>query len=151
MAELEKLFLESKGKPVLLNGTKIQLVDEIEICSNATLIVQFREVNSSWRQGISFDTKGTFRVNGQTIKNGLILWQDTAPTVVKLEIASRNCILKVHNVWDVGDGIVHAWHNGAGMVVSKSESSREYCCNDGFDDEDFNELKFAISFIEAKI
>ena len=105
-------------------------------------------MNSDWRQGVNLTTDGSFEVNDQGIKNSIVLWHDTAPSEVYVKIHSRQGECLVKNVWDVGDGVVHSWHNGAAMIVEEFQNGRQYKCNDGRADEDFDDLVFSIELVK---
>lgn len=144
MPSFEDLFLESKGQPVEYKGRTIQMVDRVPIGSSALIRLIFESADADWRQGVSLATDGNFEVNGQKIEKSVVLWQDSAPEEVTLSVASKKGELQVKNVWDVGDGTMHSWHNGAAMIVEGDELNRRYLCNDGRADDDFNDLVFRL-------
>ena len=121
--------------------------DRIQIASLASIRLTFESVDADWRQGVSLNTDGYFEVNNQTIEKSVVLWQDTAPREITLTITSKKGELQIKNVWDVGDGTVHSWHNGAAMIVEGDTSSRRYFCNDGRADDDFNDLVFRLEIV----
>lgn len=145
---LEELFLESKGQPVEYKGRTICLADRIPVNEKQRLFVHFESTNSTWRQGIHLSTNGEFALNGQVIKNAVVLWQDTAPADVELTVTAKKHEVVVKNVWDTGDGTMHSWHGGAAMIVDQSGPARQYQCNDGHCDEDFDDLIFSIRAID---
>jgi hypothetical protein len=147
MVVFEDLFLESKGKPVEYNGETVQMMDELSVGKSACLQIRFEQANSEWRQGISLTTEGTFEVGGQKIKRGLALWQDTAPQEVEVVVTSKSEKVQIKNIWDVGDGVVHSWHNGAAMIVDSDGEQKRYRCNDGHADDDFDDLVFTLTSI----
>ena len=149
MVIFEEMFLESKGKPVKYNDVTVHMMDELPVGDSAHLRIRFLSANSEWRQGISLTTDGTFDVGGQKITRGLALWQDTAPQEVHVIVSSRSGTVQVKNIWDVGDGVVHSWHNGAAMIVDVDGERRRYRCNDGHPDDDFDDLIFEISRLPA--
>jgi hypothetical protein len=56
--------------------------------------------------------------------------------------------LEVYNLWDKGDGVTEAWHNGAAMIVEEIPGGRRYRCNDGYPDDDFDDLVFELVLVE---
>ena len=49
--------------------------------------------------------------------------------------------LEIKNVWDFGDGVMHSWHNGAAMWKEElDDGSIRYWCNDGYPDDDLNDI-----------
>ena len=148
MPSFEDLFLKSKGKPIVYNGQTIQMVDRLAVVSDQRLRITFESVNSEWRQGICLTTDGSFLVNRQVVKNSIVLWYDTAPQEVLLQVQTKNGECQIKNVWDTGDGVMHSWHNGAAMVVGEITSGRRYQCNDGRPDDNFDDLVFRIEILK---
>ena len=144
MPAFEDLFLKSKGQPVVYNGRTIQMVDRLTVANGQRLKVTFEEVNADWRQGVCLTADVGFLVNNQIVKKSVVLWKDTAPREVLLKVQTKKGECQVKNVWDVGDGVMHSWHNGAAMIVEQIASGRRYKCNDGRADDDFDDLIFSI-------
>jgi hypothetical protein len=109
----------------------------------------FDECNGEWRQGVALRLEGKFKINDQIIRSGIVLWHDTAPQTVELEVMGKPSTIEVKNVWDVGDGTIHSWHNGAAMIVESLPNGRRYRCNDGFADDDFNDIVFRLERVES--
>ncbi len=147
MISFGEFFRKSKGQPVIYNGQVIQMVDRLSMVDGQQFKVIFKSVNSDWRQGINLSTDGSFEVNGQTVKKSIVLWNDTAPQEVVIQIKSKKGECLVKNVWDTGDGVIESWHNGAAMIVEISDSGRLYKCNDGRPNDDFDDLVFCIELI----
>lgn len=144
MPSFQSLFEQSGGQPVVYNGQTIQMVDDLPIVDGQSLSVKFESTDSDWRQGIRIDIDGFFEVNGQKIDKAILLWHDTAPNKVLLKAHTQEGRCMVRNLWDVGDGTVHSWHNGAAMIVEGIPNGRRYRCNDGRADDDFNDIIFTI-------
>jgi hypothetical protein len=64
-----------------------------------------------------------------------------------VRIRSRDGVCQVKNVWDTGNGVMQSWHNGAAMIIHRGTSSTKYECNDGFPDDDFDDLVFRIELL----
>lgn len=148
MPSFGSLFRESKGRPVVYNGQRIQLADRLHLSDGQTLKVKIESTNSEWRQGIRVDIDKHFEVNGHDIKKGILLWQDTAPPEVYLTVRTKNGECWVRNIWDVGNGAADYWHNGAAMIVEEYPGGRRYRCNDGHPDEDFDDIIFSIDILD---
>jgi hypothetical protein len=144
MPSFEELFLQSKGKPISFNGQTLLLLDRFQIGDGAYLRVRFEKTNGPWKQGITLTTDGAFELNGKEINKSIVLWSHSAPPIVDLIVRTKKGYVEAHNVWDTGDGVVHAWHNGAAMSVLQEGSVRRYTCNDGHPDENFDDLVFTI-------
>jgi hypothetical protein len=149
MPSFEDLFLKSKGQPVEYNGQTIQMVDRVPVTDGQQIRVVFESTNSDWKQGVHIASDGSFEVNGQTVKKAVVLWKDTAPREVLLKVKSKKGECLVKNVWDIGDGVMHSWHNCAAMIVEKSGSVRRYKCNDGRADDDFDDLVFSLQLVDC--
>lgn len=143
----QTLFMESKGQPILYRDKVLKMVDRISLSSSIiSMKIEFISTNSEWKQGIVLQTKGTFEVNGQILPTKVILWEDTAPQKVEALVKSKDKTLLIYNVWKTEDGTIHYWHNGGAFYIEQSNESFIYYCNDGYDDDDFNDLVFKIDF-----
>ena len=144
MPDFQAMFTASQGQPIEYGGRLIHMADRLPISSTQRIVVTFESVCSDWRQGVHLSTKGTFETNGQIISKAIVLWHDTAPTTVVIVVRSKSGECVVKNVWDVGDGVMHSWHNGGAMLISDREDGRVYECNDGRPDDDFDDLIFSV-------
>lgn len=146
MINFEILFLENNK--IIYKDKELILLDIIDILPIQKMKLVFKEKNSDWRQGIILKTNGIFEIENQKIKNRILLWYDNSPEEQLIKIYSSNNQLIVYNVWDVGNGTIHYGHNGAAMhILSESNSEKIYTCNDGFPDDDINDLIFSISLL----
>jgi hypothetical protein len=145
MVVFEHLFRESKGKPVAYQGRLLQLMDRFPVGPDAIITLTFESTASANRQGVRLDTKGHFIVDGRSVGRKMVLWSDTAPAEVSIHVRGVSSDVEVYNVWDHGDGVIHAGHNGAAMVVEEIVEGRRYRCNDGEPDDDLDDLVFAIT------
>lgn len=144
MVSFQSMFEKSAGKPIEYQGKTLVMLDRFPTKGATRLRLVFESCNGEWRQGVALRIDGKFKVHGQSINKGVVLWHDTAPEFVDLEIPPRVSSVEVNNVWDVGDGVIHSWHNGAAMVVESVENGTRYHCNDGFADDDFDDIVFRI-------
>ena len=149
MPDFQELFVQSKGQPITYKGNVIQMVDCLEVAPGQQLRLTFECVDSEWRQGACLTTDGSFAVNNREMKDTVVLWHDTAPGEVLLKVQTRKGQCWLKNVWETEDGLMHSWHNGAAMIVEKTENGRRYRCNDGRADDDFDDLIFRIEFVHA--
>jgi hypothetical protein len=144
MPSYEEMFKKSAGKPIAYEGKMLAMMDDCPMEGAKTLRLVFEGCNAEWRQGVVLRFEGKFRVNGQIIRRAIVLWQDTAPPTVDLEVIGKASTIEVKNVWDVGDGVIHSWHNGAAMIVEPLPNGRRYRCNDGLADDDFDDIVFRL-------
>jgi len=143
----QTLFMESKGQPITYQGKELKMVDRINLLSNkVALKVSFISTDSKWKQGIVFQTKGEFEINNQKLPTKIILWEDTAPKELQMLIKSKDKVLVIYNVWETEDGTTHYWHNGGAMYIEEDNGIRTYNCNDGYADDDLNDLIFTIQY-----
>jgi hypothetical protein len=148
--DFNKLFAETKGQPIKYKGFTLWKSDNFPIGKKTKIRVIFESVNSKWRQGISLSTDKGIKVKGKFFKRGFGIWRDTAPDVTECICYSKNGVLRVWNVWDTGDGVVESRHYGAAMIVEQLPNGRRYRCNDGYPDDDFDDLIFRIEVVEDK-
>ena len=144
MVSFQLMFEESAGKPIDYQGKTLAMLDRFPTEGATRLRLVFESCNGEWRQGVALRIDGNFKIHGQSFNKGVVLWHDTAPEVVDLEIPPKVSVVEVNNVWDVGDGVIHSWHNGAAMIVESVENGTRYHCNDGFADDDFDDIVFRI-------
>ena len=79
-------------------------------------------------------------------KNTVSLWLRNPFESIKITCATQDGHVHVQNIWNDGN-VRHAidrGHNGAGMIVEKIKTGFRYHCNDGYPDEDFNDIVFRI-------
>ena len=128
----------------------VVLLDVLPISSGDQLQVAFEAVNSPWRQGVWLGTDGILQVNGKD-SSQVVLWSDTAPGRVEIEISETDGKLRLYNIWDSGRGIRDHESQSAtsGMLVEQlGNRSYRYRCNDIGYDPAFDKLVFTISISE---
>jgi predicted alpha-1,6-mannanase (GH76 family) len=149
MPSFQELFVKSAGKPIEYQGKTLVMFDDFPMEGVKRLRLVFEECKNKWHQGVARGFEGKFKVNGQIIRKGMVLWYDTAPQTVELEAIGKISTIEVKNVWDVGDGVIHSWQNGAAMIVDLLPNGRRYRCNDGLADDNFNDIVFRLEHVAA--
>jgi|SRR5579875_328792 hypothetical protein len=146
MPSFEPMFIKSRGKPIVYKGKTLIMGDDFPLEGANKFRLVFEECNGEWRQGVALNCKGSFVFRGESFDGtgGIVFWHDTAPQTVELEVIGKPSTIEVKNVWDVGDGVIHSWHNGAAMIVESLPDGRRYRCNDGFADDDFDDIVFRL-------
>jgi hypothetical protein len=146
MPSFEEMFIATKGEPITYRGRTLVMSDAFSMNAMTKLCLTFETCNGGWKQGVALKSDGDFAFNGVTYsgKTGLVFWHDTSPDSVDFDVVPTVSTVRVYNVWDVGDGVVHARHNGAAMIVEELPTGRRYRCNDGEADEDFDDVIFRI-------
>jgi len=74
------------------------------------------------------------------------LWLREPFEPVEFSCVTQDGHIHVWNVWNDGNirHVIDGRRNGAGMVVEEIENGFRYRCNDGYPDEDFNDIVFRI-------
>jgi len=144
MPSFQEMFEKSKGKPIDYNGQTLVMADNFPREGATKFRLVFITCNGDWRQGVGLSFEGKFKVNDRIVRRGLLLWYDTAPQTVEFEVVGKGSTIEVRNVWDVGNGVIESWHNGAAMTVEAVPNGRRYWCNDGFPDDDFDDIVFRL-------
>lgn len=128
------------------NGEDVLMVDVLPTTDGAELRITFEHVGSDWRQGVWLATEGELEVNGVR-SSQLVLWQDTAPSTVRVRVVEGDGKLRLYNVWDSGRGISDHESQSAtsGMLVeAAADGARRYRCNDIGYDPAFDSLVFTL-------
>ncbi len=156
MTSFETFFRKSKGKPIEYKGSKLILADKFPVSNNEKLLIQIKETNSESRQGLSVDITGSCECENEIYKKGkginMIFWEDTAPKNIVLTIFTKENFVWIKNIWEsyslTGYPSTDSGNNGAAMIVEEIENGKLYKCNDGYPDEDFNDIIFAVQKIK---
>lgn len=146
----QELFKKSNGQSITYEGKEIKMVDKVSLPYKETMIdVRFISTNSDWEQGLILQTKGEFIVNEQKIKDKIVLWEHTAPELTQVITKSKDYTLIVYNVWKTHDGTIHYWNNGGALYSTETNDKViTYHCNDGHNDDDFDNLIFELRYSE---
>jgi len=151
-----EMFMKYRKSPINYNNEMIYLSDKFPLKSKKQkLKIIFEKTNSQYIQGVSLDTKEGFIVNKEIIKKGIYFREDTIPAKEFEIIAiSNDKIMVVFNIWIQKDSLKHEFinsrTNGAAMKVEElpDGKGRRYYCNDGYPDDDFNDLIFRIEYVD---
>ena len=142
----EEYFVENQGLPFEYKGKTIKISHNILLHpDNKWIIIDNLITNSKWKQGVVlYILNGEMRLNGVK-SNSFIIWEDNfLNELVEIEILSGESVT-LYNVWDSGNGKIDYGHNGAGIHVEFLQSKYRFNCNDGFPDDDLNDLIFDCS------
>ncbi|HEY4151191.1 MAG TPA: hypothetical protein VGM41_19770 [Chitinophagaceae bacterium] len=141
----EYLFKESNWSPVEYQGKQVSISDTINFSpGKMKFTITFEKINSDWEQGIILKGKGVFFVNNQHIPKSICLWQKNSPKVVEFIFESKDGVLTIWNMWCIEKGPMQYGHNGAALYYEKISNGKRYYCNDGYPDDDFDDLIFTI-------
>jgi hypothetical protein len=128
-------------------GQEVVKIESVDIVAGQTITLEFEHVAPRWRQGVFLATVGTLRV-GRTGSPSLVVWSDSSPKVLRIDVEETRGRLILYNVWDSGRG--RRWESQSatsGMVVDQlADGSRRYSCTDIGFEPDFGRLVFRLSF-----
>lgn len=139
---LGEQFADSRGGPISYRGVTVHAIHEIAIAGRATLAVRFVRFSEQVRQGLRLAVDGgTLLVNDQSLRE-VVLWADTAPRNVRVQVTSTGarCVVKIWNVWQDETGAMQAWIGDCGMVVEPTSLGAVLKCSDGLGGPTFTDL-----------
>lgn len=143
---LAKLFQESKAQPVILGDMLVVPIYRIPLAAGKWHVrVERISAKNSPVQGLRLKVdRGHITVAGQKQKD-IVLWEDTSPDVVDMEIAcASETVFKAWNVWRI-DGIMQAWIGNSGMIVENDIDRIKLLCSDGTSAPEFDNLIVTIA------
>lgn len=147
MSDFNKLFSESKGHTCLYKKKRFHKTDEFPVSDQDKLLIFCEKVKGKCMQGIYLEilNKGFIEVNGKKYSGPISLWEDLFKkgNVIEITIHSEeeNNALLVRNIWNIKK---EKEINGAAMLIENVRNGRRYFCNDGYPDEDFDDIIFCI-------
>ena len=143
----EELFIKSEWNPIEYKGKTVFIADNLKLpFRKGQFFLKFIQFSSDWEQGLFLSTKGTFRVNNETLTNKVFFRQNTAPAEIDIIIESKTGVIKVWNAWNTGNDIFYYGNNGSAIYCEEMENGKKYFCNDGYPDDDFDDLIFTITW-----
>ncbi len=127
------------------DGQPAVRIDSLPITKGQRVTLTFERVGPRWRQGVFLATTGSLAIAG-TSSPQRVLWSDTAPRSVAIEVAETDGRLVLYNVWDSGRGRHHeSQSDTSGMFVEAlADGSIRYSCTDIGLEPDFSRLVFSV-------
>ncbi len=164
MPDFDQLFMNTDEIFINYNEMIFYRIDKFPVSHSDTLICKIESSNSTRRQGLCIDITGYCEFEGEICKVGkgvrMLFWDDTAPKRIELKVITKKDFVIVYNIWErtsyylvgssTGEPIqkesksIDYGHNGAAMIVEEIENGRRYRCNDGYPDEDFDDIIFTV-------
>jgi len=146
-----KLFEENKWAPIQYKDKLVHIADTCDVpFGNISLEIVFEHTNSDWEQGVFLMGNGYFLIDDEKTK-GIYLWESTSPKSSRYVFHSKDGKLKVWNIWRIEkNGSMHYGHNGAALYFEEIPGGKRYFCNDGYPDDDFDDLIFTLTIIKDK-
>lgn len=150
----EELFKASKGQPIEYNQETLFLMDRIPVNTNFKLIFNLISTDSKYPQVIELRVnKGGWLLYGNQQKRQFSFLADSISFNTEIEVTGYaiDGELLVWNAWllkdHTGVNVKHSWHNGAAMKKVAMGNTIRYFCNDGYPDEDLNDLVFEVTVV----
>lgn len=138
---LSSLFAEQQTNEIDWDGPLYSLYDLPTDASQLT--IRFMSGKTRPPQGLRLKMRGGAMSVESTAAAEIVLWQDSAPEEVRIELTWKpkgKRSLCVWNAWRVKD-VTQAWLGNAGMRVTAGEGRVfRLCCSDGEGDPDFTDL-----------
>lgn len=147
MTNLAAMFAEQQTSQIDWHGPLYGLYELPSTISSAAFT--FVSSTSNFRQGLRIKIRGgSLTVDGVTATE-FVLWRDTAPDMVEVEVAWKSTgtrSLRIWNCWE-HNGVMHAWMGNAGMRVDDDcEGGIRLRCSDGEGEPDFTDLVAEVQF-----
>lgn len=142
--DLATAFAEQRSTAIDWNGVRVHsLVQFDEVPSGMTLT--FVSGKTDPVQGVELRMRGgTLLVNGHESAD-IVLWWDTAPPEVRVEVRTygrQPPVLKLWNIWRGSRDVTQAWLGNAGIRIEGDPASGRFCirCSDGLGEPSFDDL-----------
>jgi hypothetical protein len=120
----------------------------VEVAPGDQLYLVFESVASPWKQGVQLQTDGVLQVDTERYRRGVVVFQhENEPELSIRVVKTSSRLLWVWNVWDnrkEPPRATIAKDGNCGMLVERLPNGFRYRCNDGFDDEDYDDLVFRL-------
>ncbi|MCL2219825.1 MAG: hypothetical protein FWC23_07170 [Chitinispirillia bacterium] len=142
-------FVKSNGGPIKYNGMELIRLDRIPVQKKFSGTLKLISKNSDWRQAIHLKVKkGKLIINSQEAKF-FITWADDLRdhnNTLHFEGVAKDLQLLVYNAWEqLGASSTDSWICGAAMILEVNGNTRRYRCNDGYPDDNFDDIIFEIT------
>jgi hypothetical protein len=137
-----ELFAEGRGGPIRFHGTEVHAIHEVPVALPTELALHFMSANPAARQALRIAVDGGHAVvNGQQLRE-VVLWADTAPPSVRIEVVPTGgrAVVKMWNAWEDNTGAMQAWLGDCGMVIEATRTGVTLRCSDGLGPPDFSDL-----------
>jgi hypothetical protein len=148
---ISKLFEEAEATCVDWRGQP--LYGLYEMPAPKRLVIELLRWKSPPVQGLNLKVSGGILCVNDVQAAEMVIWSDTAPKVVNVELRFQSIgktTLKIWNVWRGkvgGVDVTQAWLGNAGMRIERSDSYLSLRCSDGEGPVDFEDLEARITII----
>ena len=154
--DLQSAFVETKGKPIVLNGCEIVQGDWLPLDGPA--VVEVRMLSETVRPHdhvrLSFKKKGRIGLSdGSWVRTLEVRDHETLPRWVRHKVEPKGEALLVSNAYTVVRGkaeFTESWTGNAGLIVREKLSHyRRYDCSNGRGEFNKNDLSFEVTLLPA--
>ena len=128
---------------------EVVLIETVPCSTGDRFSLRFESSEPRWRQGVWIAVDGELLVEEQAAGQ-VVLWSDTAPDQVELEVTSTSDrLLRLYNVWDSGRGLgpYESQIATSGMIREAMEGGFRYRCSDINPQPSFAALVFTLTHI----
>jgi len=127
------------------DGAPVVLVESLDVAAGHRVTFSVISVGERWRQGLFIATEGAVRI-GDEERDQWIVWTDSAPPQIDVEIVKTDGKLVFYNIWDSGrsKGRESQSHTSGMYLEVHDDGVRRYACNDIGFDPDFTSLVFDV-------
>lgn len=143
---LSSLFAQQRATVVEWEGAPLFALLEIDAIPTS-IVVKFLRAATVPTQGLELKVAGGILSANGVEADSIVLWADTAPIAVPIEVRAQPDgpgSLKVWNVWRGKSGVKHAWIGNAGMRVTWAGGTVTLRCSDGEGLPHFDDLEVAL-------
>jgi hypothetical protein len=128
-------------------GREVILIETVPCSAGDRFLLTFDSVDLRWRQGVWLAVDGELAIEHET-SSQVVLWRDTAPDQVDLEVRSTSDgLLRLYNVWDSGrgSGPWESQSHTSGMISEVVAGGHRYLCSDIKRDPSFDAVVFTLT------
>jgi hypothetical protein len=128
----------------------------IHVRNREPLRLVFESVNSDWLQGVHLETDRSITVDDRRYRHRATIFHNPDHLELLIIPETKEGVLWVMNVWDYRPGdtynnpsIVVLHEMFCGMLIEELPRGYRYRCNEGRDDDDYDDLIFRIERVET--
>lgn len=116
-------------------------------------VLVFESANSDWEQLVHLETDRTVEVETATYQRGTLVRFSPNKLRVPIRCRTHEKVLWIWNAWSYrdrqGSQRLESLENYAGMLVEEMPAGYRYRCNEGRDDDDYDDLVFRIERVRT--
>ena len=142
---------QGHGATIKFQGQTVHLNYVLDFPAPGAFTVRFVSAGRRARQALRLAVKGgRLLVNRRSLDN-VVLWHDTAPKVVPVQVVPgpRGCSVHLWNAWADGKRIRQPWLGNGGMLVKAEPEGLRLECSAGVGAPDFRDLVVRIGLAPA--